>query len=102
MKIDFDHWKGAQISDEIQNQQALDMKLSIIRALNPVFSKDGNQFCFLYGTLPNDCIIGFGNTANDAMNDFVNNFYNERAIGLHEKKTELHPLFNDALKSVKP
>ena len=78
MKIDFDHYKGAQIGDEIQNQQDLERRLSIIKTFNPKLTKDGDQYCFLYGELPNDCIIGFGNTVHDAMNAFVNNFYNEK------------------------
>lgn len=82
MKIDFDHWKGAQIADEIQNQIDLDRKLSIIKALSPAFSKDGNQWCYLYGELPNDGIVGFGDTPNDAMEDFIINFYNQKAIVL--------------------
>jgi len=79
-KIDFDHWRGSQIADEIQYNLDLEKKLSIISALKPTFSKDGNQWAYLYGELPNDCIIGFGDTPNDAMNDFVNNFYNQKAI----------------------
>ena len=43
MKIDFDHWKGSQIGDEISNQLDLEKRLSIISALKPTFSKDGNQ-----------------------------------------------------------
>lgn len=80
MKIDFDHWKGSQIGDEISNQLDLEKRLSIISALKPTFSKDGNQWCYLYGELPNDCIVGFGDTPHDAMNDFVMNFYNQKAV----------------------
>ena len=80
MKIDFDHHTGQCIADEIINQQDLDRRLSIIKALNPKFSKDGNQWCYLYGKLPNDCIIGFGDTPADAMDDFIINFYNQKAI----------------------
>ena len=80
MKIDFDHYLGNLIGDEIQNQQGLDRRLSIITALKPTFSKDGNQWCYLYGELPNDCIVGFGDTPVSAMEDFVNNFYNQKAV----------------------
>lgn len=80
MKIDFDHWKGSQIGDEISSQLDLERRLSIINALKPTFSKDGNKWCYLYGELPNDCIVGFGDTPHDAMNDFVSNFYNQRAV----------------------
>jgi|JI9StandDraft_1071089.scaffolds.fasta_scaffold442294_2 hypothetical protein len=80
MKIDFEHWKGSQIGDEITNQLDLERRLSIIKALNPKFGKDGNQWSYLYGELPNDCIVGFGDTPHDAMDDFVKNFYNQKAV----------------------
>ena len=80
MKIDFDHYLGNQIGDEIQNQQGLDRRLSIITALKPAFSKDGSRWRYLYGELPNDCIEGFGDTPVSAMEDFVNNFYNQKAV----------------------
>lgn len=77
--IDADHWKGAQILDEIQAAEQEKRELQIVNMLKPEFSKDGNQYCFLYGTLPNDCIIGFGDTAYLAMRDFCNNFYTSKA-----------------------
>lgn len=80
MKIDFEHYLGNSIGEDIQNQQDLDRRLSIITALKPAFSKDGNQWCFLYGEQPNNCIVGFGDTPINAMDDFINNFYNEKAV----------------------
>lgn len=76
--IDFDHWKGSQIGDEISNQLDLERRLSIISALKPTLSKEGNQWCYLYGQLTNNCIVGFGDTVHNAMNDFVFNFYNQK------------------------
>lgn len=78
MKIDFDHWQGSQIADEIKNQLDLDRQLSIFKALNPKLTLDGDQYCFLYGEFPNDCIVGFGDTPNLALLDFVNSFYNSK------------------------
>ena len=80
MKIDFEHYLGNNIGEDIQRQQDLDRRLSIITALKPVFSRDGNQWCYLYGELPNNCIVGFGDTPVNAMDDFVNCFYNQKAI----------------------
>jgi len=77
--IDADHWKGAQILDEVIAQTQTRSELQIIEMLKPEFSKDGNQYCYLYGTLPNDCIVGFGDTAYLAMADFCKNFYNSKA-----------------------
>jgi len=60
-------------------------ELDLIEKLKPEFSRDGNQFCFLLGELPNDCVIGFGDTAAEAMSDFCTNFWNEKAIGNNDK-----------------
>ena len=79
LKIDFNHWRGSEIADEIQKQQYLERGLSILKALNPTFSRKGNQWMYLYGKLPNDCIVGFGNTPHDAMSDFANNFFTAQA-----------------------
>ena len=65
------------VSELLSNAREL-AKLQIIQALQPRFSQDGNQFCFLYGNLPNDCVVGFGDTPEKAMHDFVCNWYNEK------------------------
>lgn len=77
--IDADHWKGAQILDDIQEQIFQNTQLDVIEKLKPEFSKDGNQFCYLYGTLPNDCVVGFGDIPYLAMRDFVKNFHTQKA-----------------------
>lgn len=77
--IDADHWKGAQILDEITAIVQERRDLQLIEMLKPEFSKDGNQYCYLYGTLPNDCVVGFGDTAYSAMTDFSRNFYSSKA-----------------------
>jgi hypothetical protein len=53
--------------------------LDLIEAFKPKFFKEGDQFCFVYGEMPNDCIVGFGETAYTALMDFQNNFYNYKA-----------------------
>lgn len=80
MKIDFDHWKGAQLGDDMSSMIDTKRMLDVIESLKPEFSQDGNQYCYLYGTLPNDCVIGFGSTAFEAMKDFYNNFYTQKAV----------------------
>lgn len=73
--IDFNHWKGMEIGCEVIANLQQQAELQIISALQPKFSKDGNMFCYLYGELPNDCVIGFGTTASEAMRDFCKNFH---------------------------
>ena len=86
MKVDFDHWQGSQIAQEVMGNLIEERMLNVIKLLNPKFSKDGNQWCYLYGELPNDCIVGFGDTPDKAMRDFVSNFYNQKAINNLELK----------------
>ena len=77
--IDFNHWKGSQIGDDIQTLIYEKSNLQIVETLKPVFSLDGDQYCFLYGSLPNDCILGFGETPLLAVQDFCNNFRFQKA-----------------------
>lgn len=78
--IDFNHHLGARIADEIQNNLAEQRKLELINKLNPTFTKDGNQFCYLYGENLQEGIAGFGDTPYLAMNDFCQKFYNEKIV----------------------
>lgn len=77
--IDFDHWNGSQIADMIKQNLDDQRMQQIFKTFNPELSKDGNKYCFLYGELPNDCIVGFGDTPNLALIDFVNNYYTQKA-----------------------
>ena len=79
MNIDFDHFRGWQIADEIQNNLAEQRMLTLIDLLKPTFLKDGNQFCYLYGENLQVGIAGFGSTAYEAMSDFCKAFYNDKA-----------------------
>lgn len=78
MYLDPNDHLTTQIADTIMDSVRDQVYLNLINALKPIFSKDGNMYCYLYGELPNDCIIGFGETAALAMYDFYHNFYNEK------------------------
>ena len=54
-------------------------ELDLIEKLKPHFSKDGNQYCYLYGENLQVGIAGFGNTTAEAMSDFYRAFYNDTA-----------------------
>lgn len=73
-----------------QHELLLDMQrrldtlkeLDLIEKLKPTFSKDGNQYCYLYGAdLMQGIagIAGFGDTAAKAMSDFCRAFWNDKA-----------------------
>lgn len=77
--LDADHWKVAQLVDEL-NGAATELRvLQLIALLKPTLSRDGNEFCFLFGTFPNDCVVGFGETVGLAMYDFGTNFWSKKA-----------------------
>lgn len=78
--LDANHWRVAQLVDELNATASEQRALQVISLLKPILSKDGNQFCYLYGTLPNDCVIGFGDTAGAAMYDFVKNFWSDKSM----------------------
>jgi hypothetical protein len=60
----------------------------VISALQPKLSKDGDQFCFLYGENLQEGIAGFGKTPMEAASDFCHSFMNETIPELKEAKNE--------------
>lgn len=75
LKIDFDHYQGTQIADVINANLYEAGMLTIIEKLKPTFLVDGDQFCYILGELPEkNCIVGFGDTAYRAMEDFCIHF----------------------------
>lgn len=52
-------------------------ELDLIEKIKPEFSRDGDQFCYLYGDNLQDGIAGFGKTVAEAMSDFYRAFWNE-------------------------
>ena len=51
--------------------EVLKRKLLIISHLHPEFGKDGDQFYYIIGNLPEpDCIVGFGETPIKALDEF--------------------------------
>jgi hypothetical protein len=51
--------------------EVLKSKLLIISHIKPQFGKDGNQFFYIIGNLPEpDCIVGFGDTPLKALDEF--------------------------------
>lgn len=78
--LNAEHWKVSNLIDELMSCAIERRSLQIIEMLKPVLSKDGNKFCFLYGQLPNDCVVGFGDTVFLAMQDFCNSFFSSKAI----------------------
>lgn len=77
--LDPNHYLTQQIMDTIIADLQDKAELNLVTSLNAKFSQDGDQFCWLYGELPNNCILGFGSTAKEATHDFWMNFHNYKA-----------------------
>jgi hypothetical protein len=55
--------------------EVLKSKLLIISHLKPEFGKDGNQYYYIIGNLPEPyCIVGFGETPMKALDDFCKSY----------------------------
>lgn len=77
--IDADHWRGAQLLNDVQEHIFQNTQLDMLTKLNPKFMKEGNQFCYLYGEDLQSGIAGFGDTPYLAMRDFNKNFQTQKA-----------------------
>ena len=77
--IDFNHWLGSEIGNQLLVNAQEASWLQIISNLKPTFGKDGNQFYYIIGNIEQpDCIVGFGETPYKAMVDFCRCFENDR------------------------
>lgn len=72
--LDPNHYHTAQLVDELIAAAAELRTLQFINQIKPKYSIDGNQHCFIYGEMPENYIVGFGETAWQAAQDFHNNF----------------------------
>lgn len=79
MNIDFDHYRGSEIADEILVTLQEQRQLEIINKLNPTLGKEGNEFWYLYGSNPTEGVTGFGETVELAVIDFCKNYRTHKA-----------------------
>lgn len=62
------------ISDECKKAE-IDKMFSVVNGCNANFGKDGDQYFYIYGELPeSDCIVGFGDTPMEALESFYDSF----------------------------
>lgn len=80
-----DYWMTRANQDTINNNLFLESQLNywafkqdmvIAESLKPRITKDGNQWCCLYGDNLQDGIAGFGDTPISAILDFNKAMYN--------------------------
>lgn len=72
-------WNAAAQQENNAYEQSknilLERQLLVIKNLSPQFGKDGNQYFYMLGELPEaDCIVGFGDTPAMAMQEFCKAF----------------------------
>jgi len=66
--------------DTLQHQEQMNLivqqqEMNLFATLKPNVSKDGNQYCVLYGANLQEGIAGFGDTVYLAILDFNKQFY---------------------------
>lgn len=71
-----EHDSRALYERQVQNID-LEEQLLMVKNLQPKFSKDGNQFCYLYGENLQEGIAGFGYTPAQALRKFYEAFMYE-------------------------
>lgn len=71
-----EHDSRALYERQIENVE-LEEQLLMVKNLQPKFSKDGNQFCYLYGENLQVGIAGFGDTPAQALRKFYEAFMYE-------------------------
>jgi hypothetical protein len=72
-------WNTASIlfneAEERLSIAKLDRQFAIVRGLGAKLGKDGNQWYYIVGELPEqDCIVGFGDTPAQALHEFCKMF----------------------------
>ena len=57
--------------EQVGAMNELNQMFMVVNNLNVKLQKDGNQWFYIYGELPEpNCIAGFGDTPEDALRDF--------------------------------
>ena len=72
-------WNTASLllstAEERLETAKLDRQFAIVRGLGAILGKDGNQWYYISGELPEqDCIVGFGDTPAQALHEFCKMF----------------------------
>lgn len=73
--IDLNHWRGAEIASQLQRNADEANWLQMIHYLKPSLQKEGNQWVYILGKLPeSNCVVGFGDSPREAMISFCTAF----------------------------
>jgi hypothetical protein len=75
-----DGWREDQVHGVMMEAYEQQKRFVIINGLGAKLSRDGNQFCFIVGDMPEHTVVGFGETVAKAAIDFEHNYYNSIAV----------------------
>lgn len=73
-----DGWREEDIHSEISKTQSLAQYREVFQMLQPSIEIDGNQWCVIWGTMPEKYIAGFGDTLSQAVSNFYNDYLNQK------------------------
>lgn len=96
MYFDINQQGAYDLLNDMKNVVYEQERVYLVSTLGAKFQQEGNQYCWIYGELPNNAIIGFGDTPGEAMHDFWMSFYNQKPNKMVEQiVTEEQPIEND-------
>jgi len=96
-KFDFSH-EASMIKDGFLQASYQQGRPSV--NFRPKLTMDGNQWCALYGEDLQDGIAGFGDTAEEAMSNFDNNWHNFKASKKEERNKKSPEVIKGTLEAL--
>ena len=72
LKLEILQWEFNNVKQVAKTNELKEL-FTVVNQLGVKLQKDGDQWCYVYGELPEpDCIAGWGDTPEDALRDFYN------------------------------
>ena len=80
MAITFtDGWREDQVHQDLMIVIQHQKEREVFQMLSPRIEKDGNQWCVIWGQMPENYIAGFGDTLYQAVASFYSEYCNSKA-----------------------
>ena len=77
MYIDPNTTQGFNLYSTITDAVEMSMRMDLIQKTGAKLLKDGNQWCYIIGDLPEqNCVAGFGDSPSNAAYKFWEEFHN--------------------------
>lgn len=72
------HYSENAIIEGVHTTMELEQQKHVFQMLNPRLEIDGNQWCCIWGAMPELYIAGFGDTPAQAIRNFVSDYYTSK------------------------